>query len=100
MSPFDGSQDEMDDLGHLSDADLDRLLAGKARSGAADVEGLATFFHEVKSRYVTPPSSATRQEHLSKIVAAAQLNAEQVQPSAQAIPVVGPAGPTGVPNGR
>jgi hypothetical protein len=83
----------MDGLGHVSDADLDRLLAGKAQSGAADVEALATFFHEVKSRYVTQPSSATRQDHLSKIVAAAQLNAEQMYPS-----IGSEAGPTGVPD--
>jgi hypothetical protein len=71
----------MDDLGHMSDADLDRLLAGKVQGGADKAEPLAAFFHEVKSRYVTQPSSATRQDHLSKIVAAARLNAEPVQPS-------------------
>jgi hypothetical protein len=76
----------MDDLGHLSDADLDRLLAGKVPGGADDAEALAAFFHEVKSRYVTQPSSATRQDHLSKIVAAARLNADSMRPSPEPSP--------------
>jgi hypothetical protein len=80
----------MDDLRHMSDADLDRLLAGKAGGGADDAEALAAFFREVRSRYVTQPSSATREDHLSKIVAAAQLNAEQLQASPEP-------SPTGVP---
>jgi hypothetical protein len=67
----------MDDLSHISDADFDRLLAGKARGGTDDVEVVAAFFKDVKSRYTTPPSPATRQDHLAKIVAAARLNAEQ-----------------------
>ncbi|MEA2500017.1 MAG: hypothetical protein QOD01_128 [Actinomycetota bacterium] len=90
MRPVDGSGDEMDDLGHMSDADLDRLLAGKAGGGADDAEALAAFFHEVRSRYVTQPSSATREDHLSKILAAARLNAEPGQPSAEPSPTEEP----------
>jgi hypothetical protein len=80
----------MDDLGHLSDADLDRLLAGKVRGGADDAEALAAFFHEVKSRYTTQPPSATREDHLSKILAAARLNAGPMQPSPEPSPTEDP----------
>jgi hypothetical protein len=79
----------MDQVAHLSDADLDRLLAGKAPSDARDAEALATFFQEVKSRYVTEPPAATRQAHLAQIVAAAHLNARRTQPSLQGSPTAG-----------
>ena len=96
MNPFDGSRDGMDQVGHLSDADLDRLMAGEAHSDARDAEALAAFFHEVKSRYVTQPSPATRQDHLSQIVASAQLNARRTQPSPQAGTTACPLVPTGI----
>ncbi|HKN50627.1 MAG TPA: hypothetical protein VJ010_10420 [Actinomycetota bacterium] len=96
MNPFDGSRDGMDQVGHLSDADLDRLMAGEAHSDARDAEALAAFFHEVKSRYVTQPSPATRQDHLSQIVASAQLNARRTQPSPQAGTTASPLVPTGI----
>ena len=104
MNPSDGSRDGMDQVAHLSDADLDRLLAGKASGDARDAEALATFFQEVKSRYVTEPPAATRQAHLAQIVAAAHLNARRTQPSLQGgsttgrrIPVEIEASPTGGP---
>ena len=96
MNPSDGSPDGMDQVGHLSDADLDRLLAGEAPSDADGAEALATFFHEVKSRYVTQPPPATRQVHLSQIVAAAQLNARRTQPSPQAGTIASPLTPAGI----
>ena len=96
MNPSDGSPDGMDQVGHLSDADLDRLLAGEAPSDADSAEALATFFHEVKSRYVTQPPPATRQAHLSQIVAAAQLNARRTQPSPQAGTIASPLTPAGI----
>jgi hypothetical protein len=80
----------MDDLGHLSDADLDRLLAGKVPGGADDAEALAAFFHEVKSRYATEPSSATREDHLSRILAAARLNADPAALSPEPSPTEAP----------
>jgi hypothetical protein len=86
----------MDQVAHLSDADLDRLLAGKAPGDARDAEALATFFQEVKSRYVTAPPAETRQAHLSQIVAAAQLRARRTQPSLQAGPTAGRRIPTEV----
>ncbi|HEY2665910.1 MAG TPA: hypothetical protein VGK51_03655 [Actinomycetota bacterium] len=76
-------------MAHLSDADLDRLLAGKAPSDTRDAEALVIFFQEVKSRYVAEPPAATRQAHLSQIVAAAQLNARRTQPSLQASTAAG-----------
>jgi hypothetical protein len=89
LSSSDGSPGGMDQVAHLSDADLDRLLAGEAPSDARDAEALVTFFQEVKFRYVTEPPAATRQAHLSQILAAAQLIARPTQPSLQASPTPG-----------
>ena len=58
MNPSDGSRDGMDQVAHLSDADLDRLLAGKAPSDARDAEALATFFQVDIATFFKPLSEA------------------------------------------
>src|SRR2546421_1087173 len=81
----------MDDVARMSDADLDRLLAGKAPAGGPalgparqeDVEGLQGFFRDLKSRYVVDASPAVEEAHLARIVNAARLHTDQMRPALQ-----------------
>src|ERR1700736_3611724 len=72
----------MDELGHLSDGDVERLLSGRKPAGGDDVESVAGFFQDVKSKYVVPPSAATRQAHMAQIMDAAKLSGGPVRPNA------------------
>ena len=79
----------MDDVARMSDADLDRLLAGGAPAGGPvrgparreDVEGLQGFFQDLKGRYVEDPSPAVEEAHLARIVNAARLHTDQMRPA-------------------
>jgi len=81
----------MDDVARMSDADLDRLLAGKAPAGGPargparqeDVEGLQGFFRDLKSRYAEEVSPAVEEAHLARIVNAARLHTDQMRPAPQ-----------------
>src|SRR3979409_1754466 len=74
----------------MSGAELARLLGGKGPGGADDAEALAAFFHEVKARSGTETCSATREDHLSRILAAARLNADSAALSPEPSPTEAP----------
>lgn len=72
MTPVGGSHGEMDETPRLSDADLERLLAGKAPLGGDEAPELRQFFQDLRSRYTTEAPASVQQEHLARIVAAAR----------------------------
>lgn len=74
-----GSQGEMDDTPRPSDADLERLLAGKAPLGGEDAPELRQFFQDVRSRYLKEAPASVQQEHLARIVAAARAQSPQAK---------------------
>lgn len=71
----------MDDVTRMSDADIERLLTGKAPLGEDDPAGLSSFFADAKARYVADPSPAVRQAHLAKMLDAARLPNTQLRPT-------------------
>ncbi|MGH2719600.1 MAG: hypothetical protein ACRDJU_13630 [Actinomycetota bacterium] len=73
----------MDDTPRLSDADLERLLAGKAPLGGDDAPELRQFFQDVRSRYTKEAPASVQQEHLARIVAAARARSPQTTSSWQ-----------------
>ena len=81
MSPGDGCSDEMDDVTRMSDADIERLLTGKAPLDGEDAPGLTSFFADLKGRYVAEPPPAVRQAHLAKMFDAARLPNTQLRPT-------------------
>lgn len=70
----------MDDATRLSDADLDRLLAGKAPLGAEDNPHLRNFFRDLRNRYVADPPPALREAHVAQMMKAARLPNDQKRP--------------------
>ena len=82
----------MDDTAGLSEADLDRLLAGKTPLAAQDTPVLRNFFRDLRSRYVVEPPPAVREAHIAQMISAARLAREHKQP------LVAPGGPAG--NGK
>lgn len=79
MTPVGGSHGEMDETPRLSDADLERLLAGKAPLGGDEAPELRQFFQDVRSRYTTEAPASVQQEHLARIVAAARAHSPQTK---------------------
>jgi hypothetical protein len=71
----------MDGVERMSDADLDRLLAGKAPAGPEDVEDLKSYFRDLKTRYVADPPPAIREAHLTQIMNAARLHTQHMAPA-------------------
>ena len=69
----------MDDTPRLSDADLERFLAGKAPLGGDEAPELRQFFQDVRSRYTTEAPASVQQEHLARIVAAARAHSPQTK---------------------
>ena len=64
----------------MSDADLDRLLAGKAPLGGVDGTGLADFVRDLKAQYLVEPPPAVREAHIAQMLSAARLHNDHRQP--------------------
>jgi hypothetical protein len=78
----------VDDLGSLSDRDLDRLLAGKHPVGDRDVERLCRFLAEWKALDAKPPAGHVEATHLRQITELARgvaAPSEPVDPPADTV---------------
>ena len=73
MSDFDAYRDDMERISRLSDQEIDRLLAGKAPAGDADLEELAAFVQDVETLFKESPTEETAARQLAAIAEAAHL---------------------------
>src|SRR4051794_4434550 len=73
MNLSDDYRDDMDGFQDLSDAELDRLLAGRLPSGREDLEELAARLGAAREALVRPPQERVVHEHLAAIVEAARV---------------------------
>jgi hypothetical protein len=71
----------MDDVEGLSEATLERLLAGRAPADE-DTLGLSRFAEDLRAAFVTAPATEVEEQHLAAMVDAARLHPDQTQPSA------------------
>ena len=72
----------MRDRRRLSHQDVDRLLAGKAPSGADRLdEDLAAFTRDVRAAFVRPPSLDVERRHLAAAVEASRLTTDKGEPA-------------------
>ena len=78
MTSSGGYEDEMDDVRGLSEASLDRLLAGRAPADE-DILGLSRFAQDLRAAFVAAPATAVEQRHLAAIAGAARLHNDQTQ---------------------
>ncbi len=68
--------DDMGDLPHMSDREIDRLLAGKSPDGEATDE-LADFVSEVRATYVVPPAKAIESHQVAAMAEIARVAADR-----------------------
>lgn len=74
MSPPGAYGDDMGDLPHMSDREIDRLFAGK--DGEATDE-LADFVSEVRAAYVAPPDKAIESRQVAAMAEMARVTADR-----------------------
>lgn len=74
MSPPGAYGDDMGDLPHMSDREIDRLFAGK--DGEATDE-LADFVSEVRAAYVAPPAKAIESRQVAAMAEIARVTADR-----------------------
>ena len=74
MSPPGAYTDDMGDLPHMSDREIDRLLAGKSLDDEAPDE-LADFVREVRGVYVAPPAKAIESRQVAAMAKVARVAA-------------------------
>jgi hypothetical protein len=82
LSGRGGDSGEMEDPWSLSDADLDRLLAGKApRPGTAFDPELAAFVQDLRAALTTPPPADVAARHIAAATEISRLATEQGDPA-------------------
>jgi hypothetical protein len=76
LSPPGAYGDDMGDLPHMSDREIDRLLAGKSLAGEATDE-LADFVSEVRAAYVAAPAKAIESGQVAAMAEIARVTAKR-----------------------
>jgi hypothetical protein len=76
LTPLGAYRDDMGDLPHMSDREIDRLLTGKPLEGEATDE-LADFVTEVRAAYVAPPAKAIESRQVAAMAEIARVTAHR-----------------------
>ncbi len=83
MSDRDVDSDEMRRYSDIPDSDIERLLAGRAPEGDADLGELARFFGELREAYPQPSTESLEASHVAAMIETARLLAENGEPVAR-----------------